>query len=226
MTRSKKLSALIVVLALGLLGCGAAMTVAGIAAYRAEAFMAAWEKNADEPEAQAWRAAHAAAEQAVAMYPVANGDYLDRLGRVHSWQDFRKPFGDRQADASRQAALAAYRAAINARPSWPFTQARLVHTKLYLLQFDDEFDRALKQAVATGAWRIGVSRELGEVGLLAWPSLTAAQREVALQQAVRAAAHSPREMKHMLDVAAHAGLTATLCQQLGATLKARHNICR
>lgn len=144
---------LVLLLALGLLVAGGRMSVAGIANYQAGAFIAAWEKAGSEPSARAWHVAHDAAQRANSLYPVANGDYLDQLGRVYSWQQFRQPYATPAANGSRQAALAAYRAAVAVRATWPYSWERLAHAKLYLQQFDDEFDQAFNQAFQSGPRR-------------------------------------------------------------------------
>ncbi|WP_162934927.1 hypothetical protein [Pseudomonas cavernae] len=201
------------------------MIVAGIASYQAEAFLAAWEKAGNEPEARAWQIAHDAAQRAIGLYPVANGDYLDRLGRIHSWQQFRQPYAAPTAELSRRAALAAYRAAVVARPAWPYTWARLAHSKLYLQEFDGEFDQALAQAFQLGPWRIGVNRELAEVGFSAWPHLDESQRQATLESARRSVAYGPAEAQRLLKVAQHTGMLQMLCDSLNSELKSTRKLC-
>ncbi|AYC31453.1 hypothetical protein D3880_03175 [Pseudomonas cavernae] len=223
---TQKVSAvLVLLLALVLLFAGGRMIVAGIASYQAEAFLAAWEKAGNEPEARAWQIAHDAAQRAIGLYPVANGDYLDRLGRIHSWQQFRQPYAAPTAELSRRAALAAYRAAVVARPAWPYTWARLAHSKLYLQEFDGEFDQALAQAFQLGPWRIGVNRELAEVGFSAWPHLDESQRQATLESARRSVAYGPAEAQRLLKVAQHTGMLQMLCDSLNSELKSTRKLC-
>lgn len=192
----QKLTALLVLLiALLSLTAGACMTLAGLARYQADAFIEAWEQRGLEPLTQAWDIAHAAAQRAVAFYPVASGDYLDRLGRVHAWRYFRHPVTDLRAQRSRQAALHAYRASVTARPTWPYTWARLAHTKLLLQQFDSEFDEALSRAFQLGPWRIGVNRELVSVGFSAWQKLSETQRLAILKSAKRSVTYKISDAK-------------------------------
>ncbi|WP_439862022.1 hypothetical protein [Pseudomonas sp. MBLB4136] len=209
---------LVLLLALALLAAGARMIPAGIASYQAEAFIGTWEQAAGEPSPRAWVIAHDAAQRAIAWYPVANGDYLDRLGRIYSWQQFRQPYGDPLAEASRRAALQAYRAATAARPAWPYSWERLAHTKLYLQQFDGEFAHALGEAQRLGPWRIGVNRELAAIGLGAWAQLDAPQRQASLESARRVVAYGPAETKRLLELAEATGHLDELCNKLGAAL--------
>lgn len=224
------LSLLVLVLAAGLVAGGARLLAAGLASLRAEAFLSDWARRGAEPDPRAWQVALAAARQAVALYPVANGDYLDRLGRVYSFRHFQHPFavphlGADAVGQSRRGALQAYRAAVAARPDWPFTQVRLLHAKLYLLQFDAEFDRTFARAAALGPWRIEVNRELAEIGFAAWPSLTPAQRELTLVHAQRSVAFSDAEARTVLARARAAGLAPALCRALPAALKAQRRLC-
>lgn len=209
---------------LSLIG-GACMTLAGVARYQADAFIENWEKSDTEPPTQAWEIAHAAAQRAVAFYPVANGDYLDRLGRVHAWRYFRHPVTDVQAQRSRQAALHAYQAAVVARPTWPYTWARLAHAKLSLQQFDSEFDEALDRAFELGPWRIGVNRERVNIGFSAWPELSGKQRRAILESAIRSVSYSVPEAKRTVAIAQQADTGLVLCQLLSTELKKARGVC-
>lgn len=215
----KAAAVLVVLLALALLVAGARMLVAGIANYQAEAFLSAWAKAGNEPQARAWQVAHAAAQRAIDLYPVADGDRLDRLGRIHSWQQFRQPYAAPSAHDSRVAALEAYRAAVVARPSWPYTWARLAHSKLYLQELDDEFAQALSQAFQLGPWRIAVNRELAEIGFSAWPHLNDSQRQATLESARRSVAYSQADAQHVLAIAQHTDTVQHLCNGLSSELK-------
>ena len=208
----QRISALLVALAaLLLMLFGGRLLLAGIADYQAEAFLTAWETAGSEPDERAWSIAHDAAQRAIDLYPVADGERLDRLGRIYSWQHFRQPYAAPQAQASRLAALEAYRASVNVRPSWPDSWARLARAKLYLQAFDDEFANALQQAFTQGPWRIGVNRELAQIGLIAWPRLTPEQQQTTLESARRVAVYSAGEAQQLLKLAAQTGTLQQVC---------------
>lgn len=212
--------------ALGLMAMGARMATSGLAHYQTQAFLANWVAAAKEPDPRAWNIAEEAAQRAVAWYPVANGVYLDQLGLVHNWQHFRQPYGALDARNSRMAALDAYRAAVEARPTWPDTWVRLAHTKLYLLDFDAEFDHAMLQASTLGPWRIGINRELTDIGLTAWPQLDTTQRAVTLEAARRTVAYSSNDAKRAEQLANHTAMTEVLCQSLDPSLRAKRGLCQ
>ncbi len=212
------LAILALLLALLLLISGARLLLAGIADYQAEAFLGAWSKARVEPDARAWAVAESAAQRAVSLSPAADGDRFDRLGRVYSWQHFRQPYGAAHAADSRRLALAAYRASVQARPTWPYTWARLAHSKLYLLEFDAEFSHALAQAFAMGPTRIAVNRELADIGLSAWPQLSAEQRQATLESVRRSVAYNVPEAQNMLSIAKHNGRVEEFCGALEASL--------
>ena len=208
----QRISALLVALvALLLMLFGGRLLLAGIADYQAEAFLTAWETAGTEPDERAWSIAHDAAQRAIDLYPVADGERLDRLGRIYSWQQFRQPYASPSALSSRESALDAYRASLSARPAWPDTWARLAHAKLYLQAFDDEFANALKQAFALGPWRIAVNRELAQIGLIAWPRLTPEQQQATLESARRVAVYSAGEAQQLLKLAAQTGTLQQVC---------------
>lgn len=218
----KSLPFLVLLAAAALLYAGARMIPAGIASYQAEAFIGAWEQGSGEPAPRAWQIAHEAGQRAIELYPAADGDRLDRLGRIHSWQQFRQPYGQAEAEPSRRAALAAYRASVAARPNWPYSWARLAHAKLYLQEFDAEFHQALSEALRLGPWRIGVNRELVEIGFSAWPHLDKTQRQAIEESARRVAEYGAWEAKHLLRIAEHTGRVAELCASLSlATVTSR-----
>lgn len=222
----KVLPVLVLLLTAVLVFAGGRMTFAGMASYQAEAFLEDWAGKAEEPAPRAWAVAHEAAQRAVALYPVANGEYLDRLGRVYSWQQFTKPYGSPEAQASRLAALEGYRASTQARPTWPQTWARLAHTKLQLAQFDDEFRQALAQANELGPTRIMVQREVMTVAFAAWPQLNASERERVLQSARLSVIYSIREAQRIYQMALHAGITEPLCESLDPELQSKRRVCQ
>lgn len=222
----KVLPVLVLLLTAVLVFAGGRMTFAGMASYQAEAFLEDWAGKAEEPAPRAWAVAHEAAQRAVGLYPVANGEYLDRLGRVYSWQQFAQPYGSPEAKASRLAALEGYRASTEARPVWPNTWARLAHTKLQLAQLDDEFKQALSLASELGPSRIDVQREVVTIAFAAWPQLSRAERERFLESARNNVAYGPRDARYTETLAAQNGLTATLCDSLDVSLKTTRRLCQ
>lgn len=216
---------LIVVLSLPLLYTGSRLLLAGIASYQADAFLSAWEEKGEEPNERAWLVAHDAAQRAIDLYPIANGVYQYRLGQIQQWQQFRQPFGVANAVASRRAALEAFRAATQARPTWPDHWAALAYAKLYLLEFDAEFHDALRQAQELGPWRININRRVAEIGFIAWPQLDAAERDSILESARRTVAYSTQEAQNLLAIAEQTGMTGELCSSLSPELKTTRKLC-
>lgn len=216
---------LVIVLSLPLLFIGSRLLLAGIASYQADAFLSDWESKGVEPDERAWQIARDAAQRAMDLYPVANGAYQHRLGLIEQWQQFRQPFGEAKAEASRRAALEAFRAATQARPTWPDHWAALAYAKLYLLEFDAEFRAALAQARELGPWRIGINRRVAEIGFIAWPQLDAAERESTLESARRTVAYSTQEAQNLLAIAKQTRMTDELCNSLSNDLKTTRKLC-
>lgn len=205
---------------------GLRMANAGIAAYQAEAFLADWAGKRVEPEPRAWAVAHSAAQRSVDSYPVANGEYFDRLGRVHSWQFAAQPFASPLAQDSRLAAVGAYRDAIAVRPVWPYSWLQLADNKLHLAQFDAEFKQALGRAVELGPTRIDVQREVARIAFAAWPQLNVSEREQFLESARRSVAYGQREAQQLYALASSQGVAGALCESLDSHLKTSRSLCQ
>ncbi|CAD5377021.1 conserved hypothetical protein [Pseudomonas sp. OF001] len=216
---------LAVAICLPLLYTGTSLLFAGIASHQASAFLSDWERKGEEPGERAWQIARDAAQRAIDLYPVANGAYQHRLGLIEQWQQFRQPFGEPKAEASRRAALQAFRAATEARPTWPEHWSALAYAKLYLLEFDAEFHSALQRAHELGPWRIAINRRIAEIGFTAWPQLNASERERILESARRTAAYSTQEAQNLLAIAKRAGMTDELCDSLNSASKDTRKIC-
>lgn len=225
MSSKKFLFVVVGLLAFALLISGTRMFLAGVASFQAEAFIGSWEKTGKEPDARGWQIAHDAAQRAINFYPATSGDYLDRLGRIHSWQQFQHVYGDPAAAESRHAALAAYRASVAARPTWPYTWERLAHTKLFLQEFDGEFDQAFNQALKLGPTRIGVTREIADIGFSAWPHLNETQQQATRDAVRRSVAFSSTESVRMVIVALSTGKIPELCNSLTPELKTSRKLC-
>lgn len=203
----------------------ARMVPAGIASYQAQAFMAHWRKSGQEPGAEAWHIARDAGQRSVNLYPVANGLYLNQLGLVEQWKSFRHAFAEPDAEDSRRASLTALRQAVTARPTWPSGWVDLAWAKVYLQEFDSEFEHALQEASRLGPWRIGINRAVSEIGFTNWPHLTPELRALVLESTRRAVAHSPRETRTLMQIAGSTGMSDTLCGALPRKLADDRKIC-
>lgn len=192
------------------------MLLADLSAYQVSRFLDDWAERNVAPSAAAWTVAQGAAERAIAFAPMADADHYDRLGQVYQWQHFGHFYGDTTARNSREEALQAYRRAAELRPLWPHAQVRIAQVKLLLLEFDDEFDHAVRQAMALGEGRASVSERVVRIGLTAWHELTVSQRELILDAARRAVAQRPRTAGPILDHAARLRLQSVVCEALGS----------
>jgi hypothetical protein len=201
------------------------MMRAGIDSYRAERFLQRWETKG-APDAQALAAGREAAQHAIDRFPAPSGEYLDRLGRVFSWENAASPYAAVEAEASRQAALQSYRESLAVRPGWPWTWLRLASIKVRQQAFDEEFAKALSRSSELGAGRIEVDRDLARIGLEGWPSLTTEQRVLTLKAAVRTVGHSYPEAQNLYGLAQRAGLNVPLCWSLSEDIRAKRHICK
>jgi hypothetical protein len=207
------------------LGLSWPMMRAGIDSYRAERFLQRWESKG-AADAEALAAGRAAAQHAIDRFPAPNGEYLDRLGRVLSWNNVAAPYGAAEAQASRQEALEAYRASLAVRPGWPWTWLRLASTKLSQQAFDDEFAEALSRSGALGVNRIEVDRDIARIGFEGWSSLNTEQRVLTLKAAGRTVGYSYPEAQNLYGLAQRAGLNVPLCWSLSEDIRAKRHICK
>ena len=82
----------------------------------------------------------------------------------------------------------------------------------------------MTQAFQRGPWRIGVNRELAEIGFSAWSKLNPSQRQATLESARRSVANGPTEALRMLKVAEHTGRVNDLCSSLSLELKSARKL--
>ncbi|MBV1790206.1 hypothetical protein KQ940_19295 [Marinobacterium sp. D7] len=221
----KPLCGLLLVVCLPMLYLSATSFMSGVSSSQAEMFLRYWGEKREQPSDPAWLAAAAAAERAVSVGPGTNGDYWDRLGRIYEWRYINEPFGSELADASRERALEGYRASVEARPLWPHTWVQLAFVKLRLLEFDDEFDRALVQAFTLGPWRMNVQAQLAEIGMIAWPQLTPEQKAATWESMERTLRYSSQRARPLQDLAKRAGLYNELCAAVDPALLAQRKWC-
>lgn len=217
----------LILLAAGLLCCflGARLLVADLSAWQASRFIDDWSERGAVASERAWEVAESAASRAIQLTPAAMAIHYDRLGRIHEWRQIDLPFGNDAAVESRLAARDAYRKALDLRPLWPYTWARLAYIKLRLLQIDDEFDEALRQAAALGPWRSGVNRTLSEIGLIAWLELDTSQRDLVLEAVERTLVQNRRAGEHVMALAKRFHRLEDVCAALDRDVAKARKVC-
>jgi hypothetical protein len=145
---------------------GGSLFSAGLADYQARTFQEDWQQKQTPPSIKAWRIAKEASEKAVARHPfTANGEYLDRLGRINEWLHFDKPVGDAVAQLTRSKAENYYEQAIAARPAWPNTYSQLAYVKAIQGEVDDRFYEVAEIAYQLGPWRKPTLQQLTQVSM-------------------------------------------------------------
>jgi predicted Zn-dependent protease len=143
---------------------GGTIFSAGLADYQARTFQEDWQQKQTPPSIKAWRIAKEASEKAVARHPLtANGEYLDRLGRINEWLHFNKPVGDAVAQLTRSKAKSYYEQAIAARPAWPNTYSQLAYVKAMQGELDERFYEVAEAAYQLGPWRKPTLEQLAQV---------------------------------------------------------------
>jgi len=221
----KLLLIILIVCCLPLIYFGTRMMLAGFWADQMNTFLTDWQQRGEQPADDAWQIAYEAATKAIELYPVENGEYYSGLGLVWQWKQYHNFFGDFEAKHSRQQALAAYRIAVIARPSWPYDWANLAFSKVRLLEFDNEYKAALHKAVELGPWRIGINKQVAEMGLISWPELDLATQEIVLEAIKRTVDYGPRDSKWLEKQAKRWQMMAIFCGSIDDELKLQRKIC-
>lgn len=201
------------------------MLFAGVASEHAELALRYWQHSDQPPSEGYWNMSLQRAETAVERAPIANGEYLDRLGRVLLWGPLVAPESS-EVESQKQGALHAFRKSVEVRPAWPWSWLRLAYAKQGLQQMDDEFDLAMRRTSELGAGRAELDSDLAALGFSAWSELTPSQRTITLQAANRSAASSKRDALQMYNLASASGLTTPLCWSIGSVIKAKQQICK
>ncbi len=211
--------------ALTLAGLAVELLQAGIASQRAERYLQHAQKLDPALSEQARHKAYEAIRRAVERYPVANGEYLDRLGRVIVMQAEAS-----EAEASSRPALEesrdVFRASLAERPLWPWTWLRLAHSKVLLGEFDEELDMALNRANELGRGHADIDRDMARLGFFTWADLSASQRRLTLAAAGRAASHSRQDAELVYGIAKQTGRSIPFCWSLEPALKTQQRICK
>lgn len=134
-------------------------------------------------------------EQAIRL-DGGNPEHREYLGRWY------------EAAARYREALAHYRAAVQARPAWPYGWADVARIKLRLRQFDAELDEAVKNASRFGPWEPPVQLGIAALAMEAGHRLTPEARGAALALMSNALKRQEREL---VELAYRRGRLDLLC---------------
>ena len=210
------LAGLIASLALGSLWLGGRLLVSAFKSYQASRFLTSWEQQRQIPSEQAWQVGLAAAEQAKAWYPGANGQLEEQLGYFWQWRAQQLSTQHQQVAqlAAQQQAISQFRQATQLRPQWPFAWVGLAYAKLVANELDSEFSHALSLAQVYGPERNPINARVAEIGLIAWDHLTAADQGLVLRSMHKTHAYGPSSRKRLFALASELQRLPWLCRQL------------
>lgn len=222
----RRLAIIVVILCcLPMIYFGTRMMLAGFWATQINSFLTDWQQKGEPPTAEAWQIAYQAANNAIRLYPVVNGEYYSHLGLIWQWKQYQNFFGDIEAKHSRQQAVEAYRIAVTARPSWPYDWANLAFSKVRLLEFDDEYKAALHKAMEFGPWRIGINKQVAEMGLISWDELDQPTKDLVVEAIRRTVNHGTRSANWLEKQAKRWQMMPVFCGATDAELKVEQKIC-
>ncbi|MDM1707270.1 hypothetical protein [Thiopseudomonas alkaliphila] len=212
------LAAFVALLAVISVLLGLRLGVAAIKEYQASSFLSHWQTQRQAPSERAWQVAAEAMQQAQAWYPAANPALHERFGTMWQWRSVQaSPLTaeqQQQLAQAQQQALSELRQATALRPRWPFAWSSLAYAKLQAGELDAEFSKALQQAQHYGPARHPVQERIAEIGLIAWPQLSAADQQLVTASLQFSAAFSPKSRRYLLQLADELQRQAWLCQLL------------
>ena len=210
---------LVLTLSLAVVVLGSRLLMASLHQYRASSFLSDWESRRQVPSDRAWQVAEGAMQRGIAWYPAKNGAYAEQQGYMWQWRAYSANMTPANRKESQQNALQAFRQATQLRPTWPYAWSGLAYAKMVAGEHDQEFNRAMQQAVHYGPTRIGINRRVAEIGLISWPQLDAQLRALTLEQARYTARYGRANRKSMFSLATEINRVDLLCDYLQDGLK-------
>lgn len=186
---------------------------ADLASVPARVSLSAWEERHHAGSDADWQRAYDGLTFASSVSPL-NADYDADLGRLMEWRAWRHPPGSAQHSQFRRAAARFYGEAVRRRPSWGFAWAHLAENRLLLGLADEDYRRALDNAIRLAPWEPGVQHKVARMGMASWRSLPESQRE-AVRATVRRALDLAVHSDEIVRLAAHYDWTEELRPLIG-----------
>jgi hypothetical protein len=162
--------------------------VADLAAFRARAWVEAWENLAVQsarklhvyrPEDADWEGAHRDARLAVSLAPF-NADYHETLARVYLSRHLDVEDGDPALSPLLRKAEDEYKVAIRLRPNWPYGYMGLAYVYRREARFDAQYEQSLRSALQYGPWEPQILSGVVQLNLDALPRLLPSTRQLVL----------------------------------------------
>jgi len=143
-------------------------------------------------------------------------DYFETLGRLYYWRFFVEGSPINSLEEQNEylhEGLTQFRSAIEKRPTWPQTWARLVKLKSITGNLDEEYWYAWDKSQELGQWETFVQEELLESGLQHWEDFTPEQRSKVISVLVDMLSKPYSEFTAVTLVEAYEML-AEVCEQI------------
>ena len=202
-TGRRLLAAATASLCFSLAGIGLGLALADLASVSARAWMAGWEEQQHVGDPESWDKAHDRLKLAHRLNPL-NADYSADLGRLMEWRSWQELSDGSNGLKYRAEADRFYGETIGKRPSWGFAWAHYAQNRLLAGKRDDEFRRALKNAMLLAPWEPGVQRKVAWMGMATWDDLPPPMR-VMVEENLRRALTLESDLESLIRLAAHYG---------------------
>lgn len=122
------------------------------------------------------------------------------------------------------AILDAYRAAINARPHWPESWARLARQKAYMNEIDSEFVIALENVESLGRWSPDVQFLVSEAAAVSWNQANSSIRALMVRNIERGVAYYDAAGRRHLRFLQFSNLIPLVCPLLDFDLVSKETV--
>lgn len=155
--------------------------------------MDTWQGGAVKPQPADLDSVSRALTLATVLAP-GNPAHPEDRARLALLRATMPDIGDAEKQALLKQGLQQIHRAISLRPASAYSWAILLLLKRESAEYDAEFRLGLERAVTLGPWEPEVQPIVAEVGLSAWPSLSAAEREMVRNNFVRGMRHQPEVM--------------------------------
>lgn len=158
--------------------------MAGIADFKARAFIEAWEHQTQQsslqniefiPTATDLATAQSYARKAVRTSP-QNAGFYQTLGDALYW-NLKNRARKTGKEPQNEEIFDAYRQAIKLRPTYPDYHLRLARAKIMSGVYDQELTLALQNSHRYGPWKPNIMYETVDLGMWSWPHLAPEARK-------------------------------------------------
>jgi hypothetical protein len=181
--------------------------------YQGKRYEKHWEKRGSISSTEQWQRARWWMQRALFLND-QNPDTNLRMARILEWYSFTPEPDGALIRSNLEAAAEAIDHAITLRPQQGFGYSSRALLKARRWQVDESLSEDIARAMELAPWERVGQLQLMHAGLLAWPALNEAGRQLMIGKLVAMAEYRPDMAATMFDISAEYGNQITLCNRL------------